>query len=101
MEAVFVLFVSTGIQKRQVVIAVGEVENQISFIEEGMLRYYIPKEDPEKEITFGFSFQYEFVSAYDSFISRQASTYKIEALSRCSVFSISYKDLQIVYQKPK
>jgi CRP-like cAMP-binding protein len=88
-------------KKKQVILGFGEVENQISFVEEGMLRYYIPREDPEKEITFGFSFKYEFVSAYDSFISRQPSNYQIEALSSCSVWSIAFDDLQKVYNKTR
>lgn len=85
--------------KKQLILKAGQVENHISFIEEGIIRVFIPKEDPEKEITFGFSFKYEFISAYDSFLSRQASQYQLETLSDCIVWSISYEDLQKVYQK--
>ena len=46
-----------------------------SFIEKGKVRLFIPKEDKEKEITFGFSFQGELVSAYDSFLTRTPSLY--------------------------
>ncbi|NPD86883.1 Crp/Fnr family transcriptional regulator [Lentimicrobium sp. L6] len=87
--------------KRQLILEAGQVENHISFIEEGMVRVFIPKEDPEKEITFGFSFKYEFISAYDSFLSREPSQYQLEALSKCSVWSISYEDLQKVYRHTK
>ncbi len=85
--------------KKQQILKVGQIENHISFIEEGMVRVFIPKEDPEKEITFGFSFKYEFISAYDSFISREPSQYQLEALSNCVVWSISYEDLQNVYNQ--
>lgn len=87
--------------KKQLILRAGQVENHISFIEDGMVRVYIPKEDPEKEITFGFSFKYEFISAYDSFLSRQPSQYQLEALSNCAVWSISFDDLQKVYNETK
>lgn len=85
--------------KKSQILAKGQVENEISFVELGMVRMYIPKEDPEKEITFGFSFQNEFVSAYDSFLTRKASSYQVEALTPTVLWSISYEDLQEVYRK--
>lgn len=85
--------------KKQLILSAGQIENHISFIEEGIIRVFIPKEDPEKEITFGFSFKNEFISAYDSFLSRQASLYQLESLTDCVLWSISYEDLQNVYQQ--
>lgn len=87
--------------KKELILSAGQIENHISFIEEGMIRVFIPKEDPEKEITFGFSFKYEFISAYDSFLNRLPSQYQLEALSNCIVWSISYEDLQNAYNKTK
>ena len=55
------------ILKKSIILKATEIENNVSFIESGVVRLYIPKEDPEKEITFGFSFKNQFVSAYDSF----------------------------------
>lgn len=79
----------------------GEIENSISFIEKGEVRLFIPKEDEEKEITFGFSFQGEFVSAYDSFITQTPSLYQLETLTETTLWSISYNDLQDVYNTTK
>jgi len=87
------------IKKKSTLLEVGETENYISFIEKGIARFFIPKEDKEKEITFGFCFKNEFISAYDSFLTRKPSLYQIEALSTMSVWSISYQDLQEVYEK--
>lgn len=53
--------------KKSQILEIGQVENEISYVEEGVVRLFIPKEDSEKEITFGFCFQNEFVSAYESF----------------------------------
>ena len=51
------------IPKKSIFLKVDEIENHISFIESGVVRLFIPKENPDKEITFGFSFKDQFVSA--------------------------------------
>ena len=86
------------IQKKDVFLKLNEIENTISFIETGVVRLFIPKEDPDKEITFGFTFKNQFVSAYDSFITRQPSAYQLQALTETTLLSISYNDLQAVYK---
>lgn len=78
---------------------IGQVENCISFLEKGIVRVFIPKE--EEDITFGFSFENEFISAYDSFLMQSPSQYQLETLAETSVLSISYSGLQEVYQKTK
>ena len=86
------------IEKKSVFIKVNQIENHIPFIESGIVRLFIPKDNPEKEITFGFSFKNQFVSAYDSFLTQSPSNYQLQALTETSVLSISYKDLQSVYK---
>ncbi len=87
------------IKKKAVFLKLNEIENHISFIESGVVRLFIPKENPEKEITFGFSFKDQFISAYDSFLTRKPSAYELQALTETTLLSISYDDLQAVYQK--
>lgn len=86
------------IQKKSIFLKLNEIENHISFIESGVVRLFIPKEDPEKEITFGFSFKNQFISAYDSFLTQKPSAYQLQALTETSVLSITHVDLQAVYQ---
>ena len=86
-------------KKKSKILKVGEIENHISFLESGIARFLIPKEDEEKDITFGFCFKNEFVSAYDSFLTRKPSLYQLQALTDISIWSISYDDLQEVYAK--
>lgn len=86
-------------KKKAVFLKHDVVENYISFIESGVVRLYIPKENPEKEITFGFSFKDQFVSAYDSFLTQTPSAYELQALTNISILSISYADLQAVYKQ--
>ncbi len=85
------------VHKNTTLIKIGEVENYISFISEGIVRLYIPKE--ENDLTFGFSFENEFVPAYDSFITQTQSDYQIETLTNTILWRISYQDLQEVYKK--
>jgi CRP-like cAMP-binding protein len=85
------------IPKKSVFLKINETENQISFITSGVVRLFIPKEDLEKEITFGFSFKNQFVSAYDSFLTQTPSAYQLQALSETTLLSISHSDLQLVY----
>ena len=87
------------IKKKTVFLKINEIENHISFIESGVVRLYIPKENPEKEITFGFSFKDQFISAYDSFLTQTPSAYQLQALSETTILSITYNDLQAVYNK--
>ncbi len=79
----------------------GEIENRISFIISGVIRLYIPKNDPNKEITFGFCFKEQFISAYDSFLTRKPSLYELQTLTDSVVLSITYQDLQEVYKTTK
>jgi len=84
-------------KKKEKLISLGEKEHYISFIEKGVARFTIPK--AAKDITFGFCFENEFISAYDSFLTRTPSLYGIEALTDMSLWRISYDDLQEIYAK--
>jgi CRP-like cAMP-binding protein len=85
------------IPKKTVFLKLNDTENHISFIESGVVRLFIPKENPEKEITFGFSFKDQFISAYDSFLTQTPSAYELQALTDTNLLSITYNDLQAVY----
>ncbi|MDA9343641.1 Crp/Fnr family transcriptional regulator [bacterium] len=86
------------IPKKTIFLKINDIENQISFIESGVVRLFIPKENPEKEITFGFSFKDQFISAYDSFLTQKPSAYQLQALTETTLLSITYDDLQDVYK---
>ncbi len=89
------------INKKTTFLKLGDIENHISFIITGIVRLYIPKSDPAKEITFGFGFKEQFISAYDSFLTRKPSLYELQTLTETVLLSISYDDLQEVYQTTK
>ncbi len=83
--------------KKELILKKGKTENYLSFIEQGIVRSYISKE--ENDITFDFSFENQFFSSYKSFIRQTPSEYNIQALTDSVILSISFKDLQTVYRK--
>ena len=82
--------------KKSVILRIGERENFLSFIENGIIRYNIPKLD--YDFTFGFAFSNSFVSGYDSFLTQQPSNYNLEAITDCTLWQISYDDLDYIYE---
>lgn len=83
------------LKKKQHLITAGQIENNLSFIEKGIVRAFIPGE--ENDLTFAFAFPESFVSAYDSFLSGNPSSYSIEALTDLSCWQISRSDLEFIY----
>lgn len=86
------------IPKKGVFLKLNDIENHISFIESGVARLYIPKENSEYDSTFGFSFKNQFISAYDSFLTQMPSVCELQALTDTTLLSITYSDLQDVYK---
>jgi CRP-like cAMP-binding protein len=82
--------------KKTVILRSGQVESYLSFIEKGIIRFFIPKEFDE--LTFGFSFEGSFTSAYDSFLTQTSCIYTVECIAPTIIWSISFQDLQSVYQ---
>ncbi len=81
--------------KKTILLEKGEIENQISFVNKGIVRYYIDKSGVQ--YTFGFAFDQEFACAYDSFLTRTPSRYFVETLQEVELFRISFDDLQEAY----
>lgn len=85
--------------KKTILIHQGEVENHLSFIEKGIVRLYVPIEDGE--LTFGFVFHGNFVSAYDSFLTQSPSEYVMETITDSVLWQLGHHDLQDVYGSSK
>lgn len=73
----------------------GEVEHYLSFVETGILRLYIP--GFENDLTFGFVFPGQFISAYDSFLTREPCQYAVQTLTHTNLWRLEYEDLQEIY----
>ena len=85
------------VSKRQFLLKVGQTENYLSFVEKGIIRSYFSTED--RDLTFAFGFDNGFMSAYDSFLTRQPSIYNVETLTQTILWRLSYDDLQTVYKE--
>ncbi|QNL51261.1 Crp/Fnr family transcriptional regulator [Olivibacter sp. SDN3] len=88
------------VPKKTVLLAAGDIENYLAFIEQGSVRFYMKNAEGE-ENTFSFVFAGDFFSAYDSFLTRSPSTYFIETLTDTIVWQIGHVDLQDVYRNTK
>jgi CRP/FNR family transcriptional regulator, anaerobic regulatory protein len=85
------------LKKGDLLVRNGEVCNQVSFIEKGLLRFFYLVNG--KEINTGFIAENEYISQYDSFLTRQSSTGNIDALEDCELINLSYEDMQILYKE--
>lgn len=74
----------------------GEVCNKLFFLTEGLIRKF--EKVRNKDITLHFYDEYQFVSVYDSFLQQSPSASYLQALERCSGYSISYGDVQYMYE---
>ena len=85
--------------KGDFIIKEGEIENYLSFLVQGFVRnFYITNKGDEITIEFVSG---GFASVYDSFLSRDKSIVCMEALENVVMLSISYNDLNELYQMSK
>ncbi len=84
------------LRKKELILSNGNIENHLSFIEKGLVRFFIPK--IENDLTFAFVFENNFMSAYDSFLSRLPSQYCIQALTPTTLYRLNHNDLEKIYR---
>jgi CRP-like cAMP-binding protein len=75
----------------------GKVCQYVYFLEKGCLRGYYNLDG--KEVTYWFAFENNFVTSFFSFITRKAGIENIQVLEDCTLWAISYEDLQKLYGK--
>jgi len=83
--------------KKQLILAIGKVEQYVNFIDSGIIRYFMT--EGEKDITFEIAFEGSFATAYDSFLTRTPVRYSGEALTDTILWSIGYDHLQEMYTR--
>jgi CRP-like cAMP-binding protein len=76
----------------------GEVCNRTFYVEKGLVRWYYINKDG-KDITDSFGLEHSFVTAFDSFFQRRPSRYFIELLEDSTIASITYDDLEEMFEK--
>lgn len=73
----------------------GRTCNHMYFLEKGSLRGFYNLDG--KEVTYWFGFENNFVTSFYSFISRKPSFENIQLLEDCTLWSLSYEELQELY----
>lgn len=82
--------------KKQIITKAGEVEDYINFINVGLIRKYYRSNNEEHIVQ--LSLEGHLISSQESFYTRTPSEYFVEAIEPSSVLSISYNDMERIFQ---
>ncbi|VEH21345.1 fumarate/nitrate reduction transcriptional regulator [Chryseobacterium nakagawai] len=94
----YTLLKDTLLLKSDFFLKQGEKCKYLGFIKKGTVRsFYI--NDQGREINFGFYFENEFFTDYESILCDTVSNMNIQALENCEILLLSKEDLQALYQK--
>jgi len=80
------------LNRKESLIKAGTTCNFIAFINSGILRSFVNRN--EEECNTDFYFPHYFVSAYSSFITQTPTEHSIESLTPCEVLCISYQQYE-------
>lgn len=83
--------------KHDFLIQAGQLENYIHYIAKGMVRLSLNNDG--KDISLDFIFSHNFVSAYSSFLTGQASAFTIQALTDVQTYRFSRTNLSYLYDE--
>jgi CRP-like cAMP-binding protein len=74
----------------------GQICKEMVLVYKGGLRYFSREE--RGDFTSGFAFEGEWLGDYESFLLQTPSLDFIEAIEDCELFTLSYSDMQALYQ---
>lgn len=102
LSKVAVKSMSAALQKMELpkgsfLITEGKICQYIYFLEKGCLRGYYNLDG--KEISHWFAFENNVVTSFYSFITRKPCVENIQMIEDCTLWAISYEDLQTLYNK--
>jgi CRP-like cAMP-binding protein len=98
-ELIYPSLVKRVFNKKEIITHVGEVENYINFIDNGLVRKYYKK--GRDEINTQISYEGHIIHSQESFHGRTPSEYTVEAIEACEMTSISYECLEKLYTSSK
>ena len=91
-------FYHKSLKKHEYLLKVGEVANEVVFINKGIMRNYVPV--PNKgQITNYFAEENMFNTSSVSFFTRNPSFEAIQAIEHCKILAIQYDSLQQLYNQ--
>lgn len=86
--------------KKEFLFKSGEIQRNMAYVCEGLLRRYYINEKGNK-ITTGFVKENEYATDYPAFIRQKPTKYYMECLEPCIIIELSYQDIQDGYRKFK
>jgi len=87
-------------EKKEFLYKNGEVQKEIGYVCQGLLRKFYVNEKGNEIIT-GFSREKEYATDYPSFLRQKPSKYYIECLEPSVIVKMPYEKLQEAYRKHK
>lgn len=91
-------FTTLNLQKRQIVVAEGELCTQIYFVEKGCLRmFYLDEKGVEQTIQ--FALENWWMTDIEAFNKKRKSAFSIQAVEKCVILGISKKELEQLLKK--
>lgn len=91
-------FKKETIRKGTILIREGQVSKKLCFLEKGIGRSYYLKKDG-KEVTVWFFGNGKFMTSLDSFFQQKPSIYYIEMLEDATLYTITKKEIDILFDK--
>ena len=78
----------------------GDVSKEVGFIINGLVRYFVRKDDGE-EMIYDFGREENFMCNYESFLDHSPSQKNIQFIEDTTWLAVSFNDLQLFYKKVK
>lgn len=85
-------FKPLSIKKGDFFLKSGDISRHVAFINKGLVRYFVYKNDEES--TFEFTRENEFIADYQSFTKHCSSIQNIQAIEDCELLIINFTDVQ-------
>ncbi|MBV8252383.1 MAG: Crp/Fnr family transcriptional regulator [Chitinophaga sp.] len=93
-------FIAKQFNKGDYFLREGQICREVGFIESGLVRYVITKENGE-ELTTSFNKELEYTCNYESFLDHSPTKASIQCIEPSVILTISYDDLQALYTHVK
>lgn len=84
------------LKKHELYLKEGQICKNMILVQKGALRYF--SKGVKCDHTIGFAFEGEWLGDYESFLLQKPSGCQIEALEDCEVYTLSYPDMQALYE---
>lgn len=91
-------FKKETVKKGAIFIEEGEISNKLCFLEKGIGRSFYLKKNG-KEVTVWFFDEKKFMTSLDSFFQQKPSLYYIEMLEDSLLYTITKKEMDILFEK--